>query len=73
MLIKNMRNFRKYSRECLALRKSLEKIGKLHSPEQIIDWAKREYELEKNFFLEIKKNNFNIFKTYKFLPKDISK
>ncbi|MBN1214288.1 MAG: YkgJ family cysteine cluster protein [Candidatus Lokiarchaeota archaeon] len=73
ILIKNMRNFRKYSKECPALRNSLEKKGELYKPEQILEWAKKEYELEKGFFIEMKKNNFDIFKTYKFLPKDISR
>ena len=32
----------------------------------------QEYEMEKQFFLKMKKNNFDIFKVYKFLPKDIT-
>lgn len=73
MLINNMRNFRKYSKDCPALKNSLKKKGKFYSSKEIIEWAKQEYEIEKKFFLQMKKNNFNIFKTYKFLPKDISK
>jgi len=55
------------------IKKLLGKKGDLYKPEQIIECAKKEYELEKDFFIEMKKNKFDIFKTYNFLPKDISR
>ncbi len=73
MLINSNRNFAKYSKECPGLRNSLEKKGHYYSPQEIIKWARKEYEMEKEFFLEMKKNNFDLFKAYPFLPEDISK
>jgi len=34
-------------------------------------FLKKEYEMEKKYFLEMKKHDFNILKVYPFLPKDI--
>lgn len=72
MLINNLKNFTAYSKKCPALQKSLENEGKYYSKEEILKWATEEYEMEKKFFLEMKKHNFDIFKVYKFLPKDIT-
>ncbi len=58
------KNFLDYSKKCPGL-KGLK--GKFHSREEILEWAKEEYKIEKIFFLEMKKNNFDIFKVYKFL------
>ncbi|MCK4687002.1 MAG: YkgJ family cysteine cluster protein [Candidatus Lokiarchaeota archaeon] len=72
ILINSLRNFKDYSKKCPALQKSLENQGYFYSKDEIIKWAKQEYEMEKNFFMKMKKNDFNIFKVYKFLPNDIS-
>jgi Fe-S-cluster containining protein len=72
MLINSVKNFTNYSKKCPALQNSLENKGEFHSREEIIKWAKEEYQMEKNYFLIMKKHDFNIFKVYKFLPKDIS-
>ena len=45
--------------------------GHCNSKEEILDWANKEYEMEKNFFLEMKKVNFDILKVYPFLSKDM--
>ncbi|GAH22349.1 unnamed protein product, partial [marine sediment metagenome] len=37
----------------------------------ILNWAKKEYEIEKKFFLEMKQNKFNILKVYPFLSKEM--
>jgi len=71
MLIKSVRNFRKYSRECPGLQKSLKEKGKYYSREEVIEWAKREYKIEKKYFLKMKKNDFDIYKVYKYLPEDL--
>ena len=72
MLINSVKNFKNYSKKCPALQNSLENKGKFYSRDEIIKWANEEYEMEKNYFLLMKKHDFNIFKVYKFLPKDIS-
>lgn len=72
MLINSFHNFKDYSKKCPALRKSLINEGKFYSHEEILKLSIQEYEMEKQFFLKMKKNNFNIFKVYKFLPKDIT-
>ena len=71
MLINSAKNFKDYSKKCPALQNSLEKKGKFYSREEITLWANEEYEMEKHHFLLMKKNDFNILKVYKFLPKDI--
>ncbi|TXT59089.1 MAG: hypothetical protein BAJALOKI1v1_1480006 [Promethearchaeota archaeon] len=72
MLIKSNRNFAKYSKDCPGLKKSLEQKGEYYTPKEIIKWARKEYQMEKQFFLEMKKHQFDLFKTYSFLPKDLS-
>ena len=71
MLINSVKNFKNYSKKCPALQNSLENKGKFYSRDEIILWANEEYEMEKRYFLIMKKNDFNIFKVYKFLPKNI--
>ena len=71
MLINSVINFKDYSKKCPALQNSLDNKGKLYSREEIIKWANEEYEMEKEYFLIMKKNDFNIFKVYPFLSKDM--
>ena len=61
------KNLIDYSKKCPGLRDSLSNKGKFYSKEDILKWAKREYVIEKKFFLEMKKKNFNIFSVYEFL------
>ena len=68
MLVSNSKNFVNYSKKCPGL-KVLK--GKHYTREEILDWATKEYEMEKEFFFEMKKNDFNILKVYSFLPKDM--
>ena len=68
MLVSNRKNFVNYSKKCPGL-KVLK--GKHYTREEILDWATKEYEMEKDFFFEMKKNDFNILKVYSFLPKDM--
>ncbi|MFX1338282.1 MAG: YkgJ family cysteine cluster protein [Promethearchaeota archaeon] len=73
MLMNSITNFKDYSKKCPALRNSLENEGgHFYSREEIIRLATQEYEMEKRFFLKMKNYNFDIFKVYKFLPKDIT-
>jgi Fe-S-cluster containining protein len=72
LLVNNLKNFIVYSKKCPALRSSLENKGEHYSKQEILKWAEKEHHLEKDFFLKMKSNNFNIFKVYKFLPKDIN-
>jgi len=68
MLVSSRKNFINYSKKCPGL-KVLK--GRHYSKEEILDWANREYEMEKKYFLEMKKVNFNILKVYPFLSKDM--
>lgn len=63
-------NLDDYAKKCDGLR--LLK-GKFYPPEEILNWAREEYEIEKAYFLEMKKNDFDILKLYPFLPKEILK
>jgi len=68
MLVSNRKNFINYSKKCPGLKVMK---GRHYSKEEILDWAKGEYEMEKKYFLEMKKHNFNILKVYPFLSKDM--
>ncbi|MHA1477552.1 MAG: YkgJ family cysteine cluster protein [Promethearchaeota archaeon] len=68
MLVSSRKNFINYSKKCLGL-KVLE--GRYYSKEEILDWANREHEMEKKYFLEMRKHDFNILKIYPFLSKDM--
>ncbi len=66
MMVSSRKNFEDYTKKC----KGLQILkGKLYTKEEILNWAKNEYEIEKKYFLEMKKNNFNIQKIYPFLSK----
>lgn len=66
MMVSSRKNFEDYTRKC----KGLQTLkGKFYTKEEILDWAKKEYEIEKKYFLEMKKNKFNILKIYPFLSK----
>jgi len=68
MMVSNRKNFERYTKKC----KGLQVLkGKYYSREEILNWAKDEYEIEKNYFLEMQKHNFDILKVYPFLPKEM--
>ncbi len=68
MMVSNRKNFERYTKKCKGLQ-VLE--GKYYSREEILNWAKNEYEIEKNYFLEMRNHNFDILKVYPFLPKEM--
>jgi len=68
MLVSSRKSFIDYSKKCPGL-KTLK--GRYYSKEEILDWANKEYEMEKQYFLEMKNHNFNILKVYPFLSKDM--
>ena len=72
MLVNNLKNMRDYSKKCPGLKKSFDNKGEFYSKTEILEWAQKEYEIEKEHFLKMKKHNFDIFKLYKFLPRDIT-
>ncbi|MFX1238757.1 MAG: YkgJ family cysteine cluster protein [Promethearchaeota archaeon] len=65
---KSKNNFDDYAKKCKGL--GLLK-GKFHSAKTILKWAKKEYEIERDYFLEMKKYNFDISKIYPFIPKEL--
>ncbi|MFX1374825.1 MAG: YkgJ family cysteine cluster protein [Promethearchaeota archaeon] len=68
MMVSNKKNFDSYTKKC----KGLQLLkGHYYSREEILDWAKKEYEIEKKYFLEMKKHKFNILKVYPFLSKEM--
>ena len=68
MLVSSRKNFINYSKKCPGL-KVLK--GRRYSKEEILDWANKEYEMEKKYYLEMQKHNYNILKIYPFLFKDM--
>ena len=68
MMVSNRKNFERYTKKC----KGLQVLkGKYYSREEMLNWAKHEYEIEKNYFLEMQKHNFDILEVYPFLPKEM--
>ncbi|MFX0027926.1 MAG: YkgJ family cysteine cluster protein [Candidatus Hermodarchaeota archaeon] len=68
MMVSNQKNFINYTKKC----KGLQILkGKYYSREEILEWAEKEYEIEKNYFLEMKKQKFDILKVYPFLPEEL--
>ena len=68
MMVSSTKNIEDYKKKC----KGLQILkGQFYSKEEILDWANTEYEIEKNYFLEMKKNNFDILKVYPFLSNDM--
>lgn len=70
MMVSSRKNQENYKEKCKGLQIS---EGQFYSKEEILKWANDEYEIEKNYFLEMKKNHFNIMKIYPFLSKEMLK
>ena len=70
MMVKSKKNVIAYAKKCPGLQESLKGNGKYYSREEIQKWAKAEYDIEEKYFLEMKKNNFNILKVYPFLSEE---
>ncbi|MFW9999341.1 MAG: YkgJ family cysteine cluster protein [Candidatus Hodarchaeota archaeon] len=68
MMVSSKKNFENYTKKCKGLQVL---TGKFYPKEEILDWAKKEYEIEKKYFLQMKKHKFNIMKVYPFIPKEM--
>ena len=68
MLVSSRKIFVNYAKKCPGLNAVK---GKYYSKEEILEWATKEYEMEKQYFFEMRRNDFNIFKVYPFLSKDM--
>lgn len=68
MMVSHRKNFIDYSKKCPGLRNLK---GTFYSKDKILEWAQKEYEIERDYFFKMKKNNFNILKVYPFLTKDM--
>ncbi|UCD01956.1 MAG: YkgJ family cysteine cluster protein [Promethearchaeota archaeon] len=66
MMVSSRKNFENYTKKCEGLQFLK---GTYYSREEILNWAKEEYQIEKNYFLEMKEHNFDILKVYPFLSK----
>ncbi|MEE9378921.1 MAG: YkgJ family cysteine cluster protein [Candidatus Lokiarchaeia archaeon] len=68
MMVSSKKNFDNYTKKC----KGLQVLkGQYYSSTEILNWAQLEYEIEENYFFEMKKHNFNILKVYPFLSKEM--
>ncbi|MFW9970034.1 MAG: YkgJ family cysteine cluster protein [Candidatus Odinarchaeota archaeon] len=66
MMVSSKKNFDDYTEKC----KGLQLLkGKFYTREEILKWARDEYEIERNYFLKMKRFNFDILKVYPFLSK----
>ncbi len=71
MMVTSPKAINEYSKKCPGLKDLNGKDSKFYSKDEIYEWAKHEQEIEEDFFLKMKRNKFDIFKVYKFLPTDI--
>jgi Fe-S-cluster containining protein len=71
MMVSSKINVREYAKKCPGLKRSLKNEGKFYSREEIQKFAQKEYEMEKEYFLRMKANDFDILKVYPFLPKEM--
>lgn len=70
MMVSSKLNFDIYTKKC----KGLQLLkGKFYTRDEILKWAKNEYEIEKKYFLKMKKHNFDILKVYSFLSEEMFK
>ncbi len=68
MMVSSKKNFDNYTKKC----KGLQVLkGKFYTKDEILNWATEEYEIEQKYFLEMKKNNFNIMKVHPYLSKEM--
>jgi len=68
MMVSSRKNFIDYTKKCKGLQISK---GKFYSKQEILNWAKEEYKIEKNYFFEMRKYKFDISKVYHFLPEEM--
>ncbi|MFO8017653.1 MAG: YkgJ family cysteine cluster protein [Promethearchaeia archaeon] len=71
MLMTKRKNFLTYARKCPGLKLSRKNKGKFRSYQEILNWIQREEQIEERYFLELKEAEFDIFKVYPFLSKEI--
>ncbi|MGV9173848.1 MAG: YkgJ family cysteine cluster protein, partial [Promethearchaeia archaeon] len=62
MLMTTRKNFLRYAKKCPGLKLSRKNKGNFHSKKEIRDWMRQEEEMEENYFLELKKADFDIFR-----------
>ncbi len=68
MMVSSRKNVINYSKKCKGLRLLQ---GHYYSRREILSWANEEYRIEKEYFIEMRKNDFNILKVYPFLTEDM--
>jgi hypothetical protein len=68
MMVSSRKNVINYSKKCKGLR--LLK-GDYYSRREILYWATEEYRIEKEYFFEMQKHDFDILKVYSFLSEDM--
>ena len=69
MIMTSEENFRRTIKYCEGLQKNLDESCKF-SPEEIKKKIRIERELEREYFIQMKEVDFNIFQIYPFLPPD---
>jgi len=68
MMVSSRKNYIDYSKKCNGL--SLLQ-GRHYSKREILDWSNKEFAMEKEYFLEMRRKNFDILKVFPFLTEDM--
>ncbi len=68
VLISDEDYYTNYSKSCKGLQSGK---GRQFSPEEIIKWARKEQKREEKYFLKFKRDQFDIYKTYPWLPRNM--
>lgn len=71
MMVSSPKNIKEYSEKCPGLRNMNNNGGRFYSREEIYQWAKKEQEIELEYFLKMKENNFDIYKVFPWLPRNL--
>ncbi|MHA1150826.1 MAG: YkgJ family cysteine cluster protein [Promethearchaeota archaeon] len=71
MMVSSPKNLKEYSKKCPGLRDHENGEIKLYTKEEMYELAKKEQEMEIEYFLKMEENDFDIFKVFPWLPRDL--
>jgi Fe-S-cluster containining protein len=71
MMVESQKNLVSYAKKCPGLKDSFDHKGSFYDKDEILEWARKEQEIELNYFLKIKICKFDISRVYPFLSKEL--
>lgn len=71
MMVSSPKNLNEYAKKCPGLRDNENDELKLFTKEEMYEFAKKEQEMELEYFLKMREVNFDIFKLFPWLPESL--